>query len=303
MTSAPRWLAPAILCAGATLAAPSAHAAWTDFLFGSKNAPSDRPAASADRRIWRIGEFTAIQLVEREAGAPLNQHPARVQPEALRQLLAPVRLVAARGTQPLFANDELSELIEPLSEALAVARTGDDLLLLSTHRRGEGVLLAPLGLTARLFVNGDALHLIVDDARRDFVNAYIGSRITPTFTFGSRAKPGRASLQDPGATQRRADWLEIPVSRVAAPAIAPAPVILPGAPAPVALPVAPAPGVPPQLAPKAPAAAPPAAAAPRPAVSADEVEQRLLTLKRLRERGLISEDEYQQKRREILQSL
>jgi cytochrome c-type biogenesis protein CcmH/NrfG len=61
--------------------------------------------------------------------------------------------------------------------------------------------------------------------------------------------------------------------------------------------------VPPQLAPKAPAAAPPAAAAPRPAVSADEVEQRLLTLKRLRERGLISEEEFQQKRREILQSL
>jgi hypothetical protein len=54
--------------------------------------------------------------------------------------------------------------------------------------------------------------------------------------------------------------------------------------------------------PAAPAAAAPALR-PRDPGYADEVEQRLLTLKRLRERGLISEEEYQQKRREILQAL
>jgi len=296
VTSAPRWLAPAILFAGVTLAAPTAEAAWTDFLFGSKNSQPDKPAASADRRIWRIGEFTAIQLVDREPGAALNQHPARIQPESLRQLLAPVRLVFGRGTQPLFANDELTDLIEPLAEALSVAKPGDDLLLLSTHRRGEGVMLAPLGLTARLFVQGDALHLIVQEARRDFVNAYIGSRITPTFMFGSRTRPGLASLQDPSATQRRADWLEIPVARAAVPVAAPAPGVLPAGSAPV---------TPPSAVPAAPASVLPVApaTAPRVPASAEEVEQRLLTLKRLRERDLISEEEYQQKRREILQAL
>lgn len=298
MTLPPRWLAPAILCAGVTLApAPSAFAAsWTDFLFGSKNASGDKPAVPSDRRVWRIGEFTAIQRAEREAGAPANQHPAAIPPETLRQLLAPVRLVVGNGTQPLFAPDEISDLIEPLAEALSVAQPGDDLLLLSTHRRGGGVLVAPLGLTARLFVQDNALHLIVHEARRDFVNAYIGSRIPPTFTFGSRAKAGVVALQDPGATVRRADWLAIPVGRVAASAPAPQPVVLPAA----------APGVPPkaQAAPAPTAAAPAAATAARPApASADEVEQRLLTLKRLRERGLISEEEFQQKRREILQAL
>jgi hypothetical protein len=300
LTLAPRWLAPAILCAGVTLApAPAAFAAsWTDFLFGSKSSSGDKPAVLSDRRIWRIAEFTAIQRAEREPGASPNQHPAAIAPETLRQLLAPVRLVVGSGTQPLFAPDEISELIEPLSEALSVAQPGDDLLLLSTHRRGGGVLVAPLGLTARLFVQDHALHLIVHEARRDFVNAYIGSRIPPTFTFGSRGKAGLVTLQDPGATVRRTDWLAIPVNRVAAAAAAPAPqpAVLPVAPAP-------APGVPP----KAQTAPPPAtAAAPaaRPApASADEIEQRLLTLKRLRERGLISEEEYQQKRREILQAL
>jgi hypothetical protein len=35
----------------------------------------------------------------------------------------------------------------------------------------------------------------------------------------------------------------------------------------------------------------------------EEVEQRLTTLKRLRDKNLITEDEYQQKRREVLQKL
>lgn len=300
MTLATRWLAPAILCAGVTLAPASSAlaASWTDFLFGAKNSSGDKSAVPSDRRVWRIGEFTAIQRADREAGASPNQHPATIAPETLRQLLAPVRLVVGNGTQPLFAPDEISDLIEPLAEALSVAQPGDDLLLLSTHRRGGGVLVAPLGLTARLFVQDNALHLIVHEARRDFVNAYIGSRIPPVFTFGSRSKSGQVTLQDPGATVRRADWLAIPVARAAAAAPAPAP-------QPVVLPAAPAPGVPPkaQTAP-APAAATATAPAGRPApAAADEIEQRLVTLKRLRERGLISEEEYQQKRREILQAL
>ena len=36
---------------------------------------------------------------------------------------------------------------------------------------------------------------------------------------------------------------------------------------------------------------------------AEEIERRLETLKRLREKNLITEDEYQQKRKEILQLL
>lgn len=289
MTSASRWLAPAVLCVCMSLAGGAAQAAsWTDFLFGSKSGQADKPATSAERRTWRIAEFTAIQRAAREPGAAPNQQPATIAPETLRQLLAPARLVVGQNNVALFHPDELSDLIEPLSEALSVAGPGDDLLLLSTHRRGEGVLRTPTGLTARLFVQGDALNLVVHEARRDFVNAYIGSRIPPTFTFGSRAAAGAVTLQDPGATLRRADWLVIPLQRVAAaPVAAPAPLVVlpPAAPAPQAAPT-PAP---------APRAATPA--------SADEIEQRLLTLKRLRERGLISEEEYQQKRREILQAL
>ncbi len=282
-----RWLVPAAFCVTLGLSGVAAHAAsWTDFLFGSKSGQPEKSASSGDRRIWRIGEFTAIQRADKEPGAAANQQPVVIAPESLRLLLAPARLINGQANVPLFHPEELNDLIEALSEALAAAGAGDDLLLLSTHRRGEGILRTPTGLTARLFVQGDALNLIVHDARRDFVNAYIGSRIPPTFTFGSRASPGPVTLAYPGATVKRADWLVIPLQRAAAPVVAPAP-----APAIVLPPAAPA-----QAAPA------PAARAATPA-TADEIEQRLLTLKRLRERGLISEEEYQQKRREILQAL
>ena len=293
MTLAPRWLAPAVLSLGMSIAvAPARAASWTDFLFGAKSGQADKPATSSERRIWRIAEFTAIQRAEREAGAAPNQQPAAIAPETLRQLLAPVRLVVGKNNVALFHPEELSDLIEPLAEALSVAGPGDDLLLLSTHRRGEGILRTPTGLTARLFVQGDALNLIVNDARRDFVNAYIGSRIPPTFAFGSRTTASAVALQDPGATLKRADWVAIPLQRAAAaPVAAPAPVVVLPPAVPAAQPAA------------APAPAPAPAARPAAPASADEIEQRLLTLKRLRERNLISEEEYQQKRREILQAL
>nr|WP_282597135.1 SHOCT domain-containing protein [Rhizobacter sp. SG703] len=62
-----------------------------------------------------------------------------------------------------------------------------------------------------------------------------------------------------------------------------------------------------------PPAAPPVVAAPVPApaapivqpadAKADEIERRLTALKQLRDKGLITDDEYKQKRKDILQAL
>jgi len=140
----------AALLAVLTLASATAHAGVTDFLFDSKKTPAEPAQVDPHRRTWRIGEFTAMRLVPREAGSSANQQPANLHPEGLRQQLALVR-TAVKGTpQPLFANDELAGLVEPLLQALSVAGPGDDVLLLSTARRGDGVMVAPLGITARL---------------------------------------------------------------------------------------------------------------------------------------------------------
>lgn len=232
-------------------------------------------AHAGQARSWQLHEFTRIELVPREAGAEPNQHPATLTPDALRDQLARVRFVAPSGSrQALFANDELAELAETLSQAFERAAPADDVLLLSSARREGGMLGSPMAVTVRLFVQGGNLQFIAHDARFDFYDTYRGTRTLPRFVFGSRSAAGSVTLEAAGATSKRADWLSIPTP-VAAVAPAPAPTPQP-------------------------------AQAPAPAKAAEkneDIERRLETLKRLRDKNLISEDEYQQKRKELLQQL
>jgi len=268
-----------LLCCGVLLGGTlPAHAGWVDSLLGKGRLQADASKASSAQRVWRIKEFTTIEMVPREAGAVENQQPAQLQSDVLREQLALVQSVGRSGRQPLFAADELAELIEPLVQALGRAGPGDDVLLLSTSRRDTGVLVGPTAITARLFVQGDNLQFIVHDARFDFYDRYRGTSAAPRFRFGSRTSAGEATLQSVGASNRRADWLSIPL-RTAAP-VATLPTAIPAASA----------------------GAPPVGKA-LDAAGADDIERRLETLKRLREKGLISEDEYQHKRKEILQLL
>jgi len=306
------------LCLGGGLASANASD-WSDWLFG-KSAPA--AVVNPEKKIWQISEFTNVQRVPREAGTPPNQHPALVQVEGLRQQLGAIALMVKGKPEPLFGSDELADLLEPLRQALSVARPDEDLLLLSTSRRGLGFLMPELTLTARLFVQGDQLNLIVHDPRVDFVSQYRGTNfnLAPKWVYGSRTAQGSPTLQSVSAGTRRADWIAMPMGAAAAVTTAPVaaqavPLAAPaaGQPAPLAAPAAlavpllAAPAAAPAAvaAPVAPAAAaaPAVAAKPRDAAFVDEQEFRLKTIKRLRDSGLITEDEYQQKRREILQGL
>ena len=272
------------LCCAVSLGSASAQAGWLDGLLAQTQ--SQAPGATSKQRSWSIHEFTRIELVPREAGAEPNQHPATLQADALRQQLAQIQSVGRNGAQPLFAPDELSELVLPLTQALGRAGPGEDVLLLSSARRAGEMFMSPTAVTARLFVQGGQLQFIVRDARLDFYDTYRGTNVAPRFSFGSRKSAGGATVQSAAATSLRPDWLAIPL-QASAPANA--------APAPAAL--APAPAV------NATAAAPPPARKPLDAAGAEDIERRLQTLKRLHDKGLISEDEYQQKRKEILQLL
>ncbi len=161
---------------------------------------------AGEQRNWQIHEFTRLDLVAREAGSEANQHPARLAPEAVREQLAQVQLVLGGTRVPLFAADEAAELAAPLSQALGRAGPGDDVLLLSSARRESGLLGSPTAITARLFVQGGALQLIVHDARFAFYDAYRGTNVAPRFSYGSRSAAGTAVLESAGATSRRADW-------------------------------------------------------------------------------------------------
>jgi hypothetical protein len=285
----------------ATAAVP-ARAGIFDSLFGTESATEGAKPAKG-QRLWVVREFSEIRLTAREPGTPPNQHPAQISPDVLRQQLALVRFAAGNATRPLFTADEAAELAGPLSEALASAGEADDVLLLSSARRSDAPMYRPVAVTARLFVQSGALQFIVNDARYEFFDRMRGTHQTPEFTYGSRTRTGTAVLQDDAATRVRADWLAIavtaraPAPAAVAPAAPPAPAAAAPAVAPAARPAAVAPAAPPA----APAATP--AARPHDAAFIEEIERRLINLKRLRDGGLITEEEYQQKRKEILSLL
>jgi hypothetical protein len=276
-------------------AAP-AHAGWLGNLFGGDSASSERTKAEPGRRTWTVHEFSTISLVASEPGSKPNQHPAEVSPDRLRQQLVQLRYMVGASSQPLFASDEVGELVEPLVQAFGSAGPGDDVLLVSSARRGDAVMFRPVAVTARLFIQDGSLQFIANDARFEFYDNFRGSRKPPEFTYGSRSTTGKAVLRSESASSVRADWLAIPLTGTAA---APTAAVVPT----VAAPAGQAPAA--AAAAPGPVTAAPAAPVLRPREPgfADEVEQRLVTLKRLRDRGLISEEEYQQKRREILQQL
>lgn len=241
------------------------------------------PAARAHHRTyWDLSFFTWIRLVSRESGAPLNEHPATLAPEALQQKLGAIRVQLEDGVEPLFFPQELAALVKPLGEALATAEPGEDLLLVSSNRRGAGLLSAPLTLTARLFVRDGALQVILMDTRHNFADAFHGTSIQPEFTFGSRSKLGPALLKCEGAPQPRPDWVAFPLESLRAQtAVAPAPVV----PVPNALP---------------PTAPPAPEGVNRDSTFYRMQEVRLRSLKHLRDENLITDAEYQAKRLEIL---
>ncbi|WP_243319666.1 SHOCT domain-containing protein [Geothrix sp. SG200] len=244
------------------------------------------PAAEADRTQWKLASFTWVNRVAAEPGAPANDHPAQVSREAIQMALGPVVAQVDGSDTPLFEAKELAALAKALEEAFAVVKPSEDLVLLSTQRRGGHFMDPAFGVTARVFVKGGALNLIVHDARLDFMDRYSADRTLPTFAYGSRKAASAVSLRGPGAALVRPDWLAIPLAVASA---APAP--------------APAPALGQAQAPSAPTPAPTAEAPKRDQDFYDQQYQRLKALKRMRDENLITEAEYQQKREAILKTL
>jgi hypothetical protein len=257
------------------------------------------------RQLWRISDYTTIELVAREAGAPENQHPWTIEPNTLHALLQQVQVIRGGAAKPLFAIDELNNIVPALTEALAHARADQDIALVSSARHEDNTFYSITAVTARLFVVDGRLNLIVHDPRVDFYDTTRGSGMAPRFTVGSRSEQGSAPVQSPSATNKRADWLVLSAASAplaGAAAAAPTAVVAPPVPAPAVAPPMAAP------APVAPAvvpvpAAPPAPATATPAPAPGDAEQRLITIKRLYDKGLLTKSEYEKKRQEIIKGL
>lgn len=278
------------LCLAAFVSMPS-HAGLLDNLF---------PSGQDEQRVqeWeanptqdlRWGDWERLRLAPSGTNAR-NQHPVQLTPEQIASTLATIQVRPFQEVSPLFSDDELKKFALPISIALAKAAPGQDVEFLSVGQHGLLGIIAPqLANVGRIFYADGRLNVILGMAHKEFLGDYLrGSRRKPVFYFGSRAKTS-PEVKITGADRGdgkvlRDDWISLAV--VAGRNTSSGKInTTPAATVPAA---------------QAPAAVTPAADTADALASKSSV--RLKALRSLKDQGLVTEEEYRQKRAEILKDL
>lgn len=285
--------------------------------------------AEPDSILWE-GDDQAILLVSQDDEAALpNDHPLAMAPDDIESMLSGLRLRYA-DQEPeatpvaVFTREQIEILGEAVASGLARARPSQDITfsVIGSHRLSLGAFARRNRLTAgRLFHRDGRLNVIFGEIQspyrkknvygqvdEDFYPREYGSRVSAEEHDAILVTSASASLHR-GQDGVRGDWVVIdPDLASAEPTPSPSPVEVT---APVASEPEPSPAEsPPAAAPASPAPAlrdtseqPEESARQPKSDDTNDIEQRLETLRRLREKGLISEEAYRKKMDDILEDL
>ncbi len=216
--------------------------------------------------------FVRIERIE--PGAPGNAHPFEISIDALQRRLASIQL----QDNPVFTSDELDEVVPYLAAALAKAAPNEDVTFAVTGRHGLFGKFSPKTVTTgRVFARDQRLNVVFGVMHDPFDIPLQVTDVLQPFVPGTRAKriethwalaPGMGRLVADG----RPDWVTFDTARIE---------------------------------PAATSGSASDGPMPSPAVDsrAEEIERRLRLLDRLKESGAITEEEYRERRRAILQEL
>lgn len=243
-----------------------------------------------------------VRIVKADGSAAASRLP-KLSPDSIRAALTAVQVTNDGETGPLLDSDQLSIIAEPLARGLAEAGQGQDVTF-SVHGR-SGILdyLGPPRTTAgRIFLDGDSLGVIIGMVKGTFLSGTFavdadrirtGSRMTAQETEHRIVPGGFVSL----AVAGRSDWARVssaawgvgygaPVAQAApSPAYAAAPASAPAAAQPAEQPASPA-----------------MLAAPAPQ-DPNQIEQRFAALKRLLDSHMISQEEYDHAKADLLKAM
>jgi hypothetical protein len=234
--------------------------------------------SAAERRVLWESREQFVALEPRET-AGNNHHPVDIDPGRLRSQLSALRLLPATDEKgiPLFTTESLTTLVEYLQQGLRQATPRQDVTfaVIGLHDVLYGLARQPQVTTGRLFVQDGRLNLIIGLAHRE-VKDREDRRLYP-FTPGSRVVKSSAPWvlqippEPPGMVLAQQNWVTIPTDW--------------------------------QTTAGSDAAKPTGQLPHTPSQPVRTPAERLNLLKELFEKQLITHDEYQSKRREILQGL
>lgn len=245
----------------------------------------NKARTSRETTIWQSRD-QFVRIVPRETiandPAPSNDHPVRIDIAALRRTLSRPTVTNPETGKPvtLFSDTERGLLAEHISAGLERC-TGEEEIVFAVygyHPTLMGLAREERVTTGRVFHRGGELNLILGMVHQK-VNSKDDRRLAP-FIPGSRLSPARLDgTVTPGSTAsarplKRADWLVFSISDE--------------------------PATEPSGETARPDATTPSAVD---RTGEKSIEERLQRLKSLRDKDLISDEEYRGKRRRILDEL
>jgi hypothetical protein len=232
-----------------------------------------------------------VRLEPIESSAPQNDHPAQIRAGELRGALASIRIKGSTLSTggAVFDDKELADIVPNIAAALSKAGPAEDVTFAVFGRHGVFGEHSPATVTSgRVFVQGGQLNVILGLMQTRYEDVYSSGAVE--LKSGQRARrveqAWQASAEPATVVDKRGDWLRFDVSQLASLA-KPAETAKEARPGEAARPAA-------ESAPQKPAAAD---------TRYQEIQSRLKVLDRLKADGLITEDEYRERRRAILQSL
>ena len=254
--------------------------------------------------LWSANDQWVKIEPQDDAAASPNDHPAQLASEAVSNALAALRIrivdedAAAEAQRSVFTAEELRNLAPRIAAGLAKAGPRQDVTFstIGSHPRSAGGLVKDPGVNAgRVFYEDGRINVIFGELQSGYRKRSVYGQRTEDFTprqQGSRtkaaeqawalaARPGVELYANAGGV--RTDWVEIDPAAVASGA--------------AAVSQAPAAATPPA------ATAAGSGAGPVATKSGVDLEQRLKTLKELRDKNLISEEAYRAKMQELLSEL
>lgn len=260
-------------------------------LLGSRNAEREDSlpgeVTPTSRGVYTDDNYLHVHLESQDesgGSAAPNDHPVDIPAKRIKTWLNDLEVRTEDGGEPiaLVPAERLSELSTILAQALGDAQPDEDVVFHVFRTAGSWFGSERRVTTARVFYRNGALNLIFGDLD-DFFSEQIdrslqplrpGNRDSESELSGSVVDSPRVAFVD-----NRDDWIRLDaVPVIAAKALRPRAAV--AAPAPVSVPA-------------------PVSQDPR----WSQLEERLLILDGLRQKGLISQDDYETKKLELLEVL
>ena len=179
---------------------------------------SSHAAASSKRMLWESrDQFVAIESEDAVKGGTKipNEHPAEISQDRLAEILNAIDLRSDENKTPipLFTKGGLDALIPQLQDAFRQASANEDVTfaVIGLYTSAYGLSRSPKVTSGRMFYQGGKINLIVGKAQYE-VKERVDRRLDP-FTPGSREYPAEGDwklVSQPGQTTLtmvRKDWL------------------------------------------------------------------------------------------------